>query len=267
MENMVTKYDKLFSFAHFSYLEYEPMIRNVYLVPYDKYFLIQYLTKKTALINYLNILIDINYINFYFLNDLFNLKKNDILTAAIKALNFYHKMFRIIFMVLDPFFFKYFYQKYFAIKRRRKHLRYLFLKCADYIMNVLLSLSFTYNFNDYNTIPLTKKQKIKFKNIKMEFNFSKFNFLMYNLYWKIETSNTFVFNVAYSNYILQTNIAINSIYQQRFKDLASQINFLFKKSKISSIFRDKYYYIMDILKNHYLELQLYNIEYILFFFL
>lgn len=266
MENNVTKYDKLFSFAHFSYLEYEPMIRNVYLVPYDKHFLIQHLTKKTALINYLSILIDINYTNFYFLNDLFNFKKDNILSATIKSLNFYHKMFRIIFMLLDPFFFKYFYQKYFAIKRRRKHLRFLFLKCADYIMYALLSISFTYNFNGYNTIALTKKQKARLKNIKTEFNFSKFNFLIYNLYWKIETSNTFVFNFAYSDYILQTNVAINSIYQQRFKDLASQINFLFKKSKILDNFRNKYYYIMDVLKNHYLELLLYNVEYILFFF-
>lgn len=267
MENPVTKYDKLFAFAHFSYLEYEPMIKNVYLVPYDKRFLIQHLIKKTALINYLSILIDINYTNFYFLNDLFNFENEDILYTVEKSLNFYHKMFRIIFMLLDPFFFKYFYQKYFAIKRRRKHLRFLFLKCADYIMYALLSISFTYTFNGYNIIPLTKKQEARLKNIKIEFNFFKFNFLMYNLSWKIETSNTFVFNFAYSDYILQTNIAINSIYQQRFKDLASQINFLFKKFKIFDDFRNKYYYIMDVLKNHYLELLLYNVEYILFFFL
>lgn len=266
MENIVTKYDKLFSFAHFSYLKYEPMIRNVYLVPYDKHFLIQHLTKKTALINYLNVLIDINYINFYFLNDLFNLKKDNILSATIKSLNFYNKIFRIIFMLLDPFFFKYFYQKYFAIKRRRKHLRFLFLKCADYIMHCLLSISFTYNLKGYDIISASGKQEVKFKNIKTKFNISKFNFLMYNLYWKIETSNTSVFNSAYSNYILQTNIAINSIYQQRFKDLASQINVLFKKSKIFDNFRNKYYYLTDVLKNHYLELLLYNIEYVCFFF-
>lgn len=181
MENPVTKYDKLFAFAHFSYLEYEPMIKNVYLVPYDKRFLIQHLIKKTALINYLSILIDINYTNFYFLNDLFNFENEDILYTVEKSLNFYHKMFRIIFMLLDPFFFKYFYQKYFAIKRRRKHLRFLFLKCADYIMYALLSISFTYTFNGYNIIPLTKKQEARLKNIKIEFNFFKFNFLMYNL--------------------------------------------------------------------------------------
>lgn len=76
----------------------------------------------------------------------------------------------------------------------------------------------------------------------------------------------FVFNFAYSNYILQTNVAINSIYKQRFKDLALQMNFLLKKNKVSHIYRDKYYYTMDILKSHYLELLLYNMEYILLFF-
>jgi hypothetical protein len=89
---------------------------------------------------------------------------------------------------------------------------------------------------------------------------------MHYLYWKIDSSNSHPTNFAYSNYILQTNIAINSIYLQRFKDLANQISFLFQKAKVSYDYAEKYYYIMDILKGHYWELLMYNIEFILLFF-
>ena len=48
------------------------------------------------------------YINFYFLKDFFNLQNRDILTRNFRILNFYDKIVSIIFMNLDPFFFKYF---------------------------------------------------------------------------------------------------------------------------------------------------------------
>ncbi len=261
MEKMVTKFDKLFAFAHFSYFKYESMMKNVYLVPYDKRYLMNYLTKKTALINYFNIIIDTNYINFYFLNDFFNLKKDTILNQTIKSLNFYNKMFRIIFLVLDPFFFKHFYKKCFPRQVTK------LVKCVDYIIGALLSVNFIYEFEYEHELSESETEPEDLnKFINVEFNVPKFSFLMYYLYWRIDTSNMFVFNFAYSNYILQTNVAINSIYKQRFKDLALQMNFLLKKNKVSHIYRDKYYYTMDILKSHYLELLLYNMEYILLFF-
>ena len=48
------------------------------------------------------------YTNFYFLKDFFNFKNTEILITNFKILSFYDKIVSIIFMNLDPFFFKYF---------------------------------------------------------------------------------------------------------------------------------------------------------------
>jgi hypothetical protein len=48
------------------------------------------------------------YINNYFLKDFFNLSKKNLLIKSFKILTFYDKIVSIIFMNLDPFFFKYF---------------------------------------------------------------------------------------------------------------------------------------------------------------
>ena len=48
------------------------------------------------------------YINNYFLKDFFNLYNNHNFIKNIKILTFYDKIVSIIFMNLDPFFFKYF---------------------------------------------------------------------------------------------------------------------------------------------------------------
>lgn len=293
MSKNVTKYDKRFLFSEFSYFEYDEMIKNIYILQPDVNFYIEYITKKTALVNYFNILININYINFYFLNDFFNFKKDNILTQTIKSLNFYDKIFYIIIFLVDSFFFKYFYKKYFP-KRIKK-----FYTFVDYIRFNLLSMSFTYinkELNQLNYVNISnnkakrnsytvyeyieetvfnlakarikskKKFKAKNKFIQTLFNLPKFSFLMHFLYWKIDTSNNVSTNFAYSNYILQTNIAINSIYVQRFKELAYQISFLFKKHEVSRDYIERYYYIMDILKGHYWELLLNNIEFILLLF-
>lgn len=277
----ITKFDKFFLFSEFAYCEYDVMVKNIYMLQPDINFYIKYIIKKTALLNYLNILININYINFYFLNDLFNLKKDNLLTQAIKSLNFYDKIFYFLIFLLDPFFFKYFYKKYFP---KRINKIYTFV---DYIRFNLLSITLKYknsvksNSHPFSIYKLVEEYEVKRSKIKTrgrkrirknntllqaKFNLPKFSFLMHYLYWKIDSSNSHPTNFAYSNYILQTNIAINSIYLQRFKDLANQISFLFQKAEVSYDYAEKYYYIMDMLKGHYWELLMYNIEFILLFF-
>lgn len=266
MSKIVSRFDKLFVFSHFNFFHYELMTRQVYLVPYDLRYLKKTLLQRTSLINYVNILIDINYLNFYFLNDFFNFNKDYILLKTIKSLNFFNKILKIALAILDPFFFKHFYWKFFP--RRVWKLP----ECWEYIVYALFVNTFIYQFEDDES-SITTADESSDVTITTEpthdlhFNIPKFSFLMHYLYWKIETSNTYVFNFAYSNYIMQTNIAINSIYQQRFKELSMQINLFLKKSKVSAFNRNQYFLIMDVLKGHYLELLLYNIEYNFIFFL
>ena len=130
-----------------------------------------------TLINYFNILIDTNYINFYFLNDFFNLKKDAILNQTIKSLNFYNKMFRIIFLVLDPFFFKHFYKKCFPRQVTK------LVKCVDYIIGALLSVNFIYEFEYEHELSESETEPEDLnKFINVEFNVPKFSFLMHYLY-------------------------------------------------------------------------------------
>ena len=63
---------------------------------------------KTLKLEFLMKLYDSVYTNFYFLKDFFNLKNREILIRNFRILTFYDKIVSIIFMNLDPFFFKYF---------------------------------------------------------------------------------------------------------------------------------------------------------------
>jgi hypothetical protein len=173
------------------------MVKNIYMLQPDINFYIKYIIKKTAFLNYLNILININYINFYFLNDLFNLKKDHLLTQTIKSLNFYDKIFYFLIFLLDPFFFKYFYKKYFP---RRINKIYTFV---DYIRFNLLSITLKYknnvksNSHPFSIYKLVEEYEVKRSKIKTrgrkrirknntllqaKFNLPKFSFLMHYLY-------------------------------------------------------------------------------------
>lgn len=64
--------------------------------------------KKTLNLEFLIKLYNSIYTNFYFLKDFFNFKNRGILIRNFRILTFYDKIVSIIFMNLDPFFFKYF---------------------------------------------------------------------------------------------------------------------------------------------------------------
>jgi hypothetical protein len=261
MSQYITKFERLFPFAHGMFINYEVMTNQMYKVPYDRKYLVTYLKKKTVLINYFNILIGINYMNLYFLNDFFNFNKTNIVKNTIKALNIFDKIFAIVIDVLDPYFFRCFSYRYYPNKKAKRFKR----ECYEYIMYSLLSFSFISIYEEM-ILPLGKEYYSDDRVIKIDYDVPKFNILMHYLYWKINTGNTFIINSAHSNYILQTNIAINFIYIQRFKDLAFQINLLLKKFTVSDTYKFNYYKIMDVLKSHYLELLWNNVEYILLFY-
>ena len=64
--------------------------------------------QKTLIFDFYLKLYNSIYINFYFLKDFFNLRDRIILIRNFRILTFYDKIVSIIFMNLDPFFFKYF---------------------------------------------------------------------------------------------------------------------------------------------------------------
>jgi len=107
MKTPLVKFKTRFSFGRLSYLEYKPMLENIFWLTADKIRLNNYM-KKILNFELFFKLFNNFYINNYFLKDFFNLYNKKILIKNFKILTFYDKIVSIIFMNLDPFFFKYF---------------------------------------------------------------------------------------------------------------------------------------------------------------
>ena len=174
------------------------------------------------------------YINNYFLKDFFNLYKNHTLIKNFKILTFYDKIVSIIFMNLDPFFFKYFWKRCFPIKWHKLWNIY------DYIwMHLVLII------NVYPTIT---------------FNIQKFDFSMYFLNWRIDVSESVIKNNFYLDSFNYIYIIINELYKNRFSELIQKVNFLLKEKK-SNLFA--YQLFLTNYKNFIFESLVDNMEYVL----
>lgn len=251
MKAAVTKFEKDFRFGLLNYLKYDKMIEKIYLVPFDKKFLLRYLEIKILFENYFNIYLN-HYSNFYFLTDLYNWKAIKEYNKNIKIVNFFDKIFYVIFFVVDPYFFKYYWKRCFP---RKWH------KLAQ-VMHYLLAniIMIQRGLTAYN----------------LHLNVPRFHVLMYFFLWRIESSNYFIVNDYKSIFIGYDFIAINLIYKTRFMELVKQINFLTKRNhKYSKNTNDKnafinvkffFSYYLSILKSYYFSLLHQNIEYLLLLF-
>jgi hypothetical protein len=147
----------------------------------------------------------------------------------------------MLFLLIDPFFFKYFWRRSFP--RKLHKIRWV----QQYIMSILI---------------MQRHDVFGF-----EFDITKYNFLMQFLSWRIDTGNFIVVNDAYSNKIARSHIIINTTYKNRFVELIKQIHYLLNSENVINKFRYYYNYYLVILKNYYFDLLYYNIEYTLIFFL
>jgi hypothetical protein len=144
-----------------------------------------------------------------------------------------------MFVVIDPYFFKYYWKRCFPRKWHK-------IWCIQHyiVANILMT-----------------KHKV------INFDIPKYNSLMNFFYWKIDSSNFFIVNNFKSLTMEYDIITINYIYKMRFLELIKQINFILKKKYFNN---SKYFfsYYLSVLKNYYFDLLYYNIEYnFIFFFL
>ena len=233
MKTPLVKFKLRFSFGRLSYEEYKPMLDNVFWLTADKIRLRNYM-KKTLNLEFLIKLYNSIYTNFYFLKDFFNFKNRGILIRNFRILTFYDKIVSIIFMNLDPFFFKYFWKRCFPSKWHKLWNIY------DYIwMHLLLII------NVYPTIT---------------FNIPKFDFSMYFLNWRIDVSESVIKNHFYLDYFNYTYIMINELYRNRFYELIRKVNFLLIDRK-RNLF--SYQLLLTNYRNFLFELLADNPEYIL----
>ena len=233
MKTPLVKFKSRFSFGRLSYEEYKPMLENVYWLTADKIRLKIYM-KKLLNFDFFFKLYNHIYINFYFLKDFFNLQNRDILTRNFRILNFYDKIVSIIFMNLDPFFFKYFWKRCFPSKWHK------IWKIYDYIwMHLVLII------NVYPTIT---------------FSIPKFDFFMYFLNWRIDVSESVIKNSFYMDSFNYTYIMINELYKTRFCELIRKVNLLLKE-KNKNLF--SYQLLLINYRNFCFELLAENTEYTL----
>jgi hypothetical protein len=84
------------------------MAERVFTLPLDKKNLLKYLQKKILFEHFFLVYLKLDYLNFYFLKDLNNLKILDEYKQYRKIVHFYDKIFHVMFVVIDPYFFKYY---------------------------------------------------------------------------------------------------------------------------------------------------------------
>jgi hypothetical protein len=108
MNTPVTKYENDFRLGRLSYLKFDTMIERIFTIPLDKKRLLRYLKLKILFEHFFSLYINCNYLNIYFLKDLYNLKLVVEYNKYFKIINFYDKIFYILFLFIDPFFFKYY---------------------------------------------------------------------------------------------------------------------------------------------------------------
>lgn len=240
MNNPVTKYENDFKLGRLNYWKFDLMTQRIYTMPLDKKHLKRYLQIKILSEHFFYLYIKYNYLNIYFLKDLYNLKLLNDYNKYIKIINFYDKIFYVIFLLLDPFFFKYYWKRCFP--RKLHKIRYI----QYYILSNILM--------------------VNFKMYMINFNIPKYNFLMNFFYWRIDSSNFCVINDYKSIKIGYNYIVINSIYKTRFNELLIQLNFILKKKKNFINLKYYYSYYLSILKNYYFMLLYYNIEYLFIYF-
>lgn len=243
MQSAVTKYEREFRFGLLNYLKFDTMIEKIYLVPFDKKRLLRYLEVKILFEHYFNIYLN-NYSNFYLLSDLYNWKAKKEYHKTLKIINFFDKIFYIIFFVVDPFFFKYYWKRCFPRKWHK-------------LINVMHYL--------FSNMILIRRE---IGALELHLNVPKFNMLMHLFFWRVDSSNYFVINNYKSLAIGYDFIAINLIYRTRFLELTKQIKFLIQKKHRKRFVNIKFFfsYFLVILKNYYFSLLYQNMEYLLIFF-
>jgi hypothetical protein len=237
MKTPLVKFKKNFAFGRLSYESYQTMLETIYGISFDKSKLYSYINKILNFDFFFKLYNSI-YINTYFLKDFFNLYNKDFLIRNFKILTFYDKIISIIFMNLDPFFFKYFWKRCFPDKWHKLWNIY------NYIWYHLLLI-----IEEYTTIT---------------FNIPIFDFSMYFLNWRVDVSESVIKNNFYLDYFNYTYIMINELYKSRFFELIRKVNFLlFDKKK--NLFA--YQLFLNNYKNYFFELFSENIEYIFLFYL
>lgn len=107
MKTPVVKFSNTFKFGRLSFFEYERMIEVIYYLDCDKYKLKKSLEYELIISFYFEIF-HTSYLNLYFVKDLYNFKNVKELQRSYNIIGFYDKLFSIIFLLIDPFFFKYF---------------------------------------------------------------------------------------------------------------------------------------------------------------
>lgn len=243
MKSAVTKYEREFRFGLLNYLKFDRMIEKIYLVPYDQKRLLWYIEKKILFEHYFNIYLN-QYSNFYFLTDFYNWKAFKEYNKNKKIINFFDKIFYVIFFVVDPFFFKYYWKRCFPRKWHK-------------LVNVIHYL--------FSNMILISRQ---INSLELHVNIPKFNLLMHLFFWRVDSSNYFVINNYKSLFIGYDFITINLIYKTRFIELIKQIKFLIQQKQRKQFINIKFFYsyFLVILRNYYFSLLYTNMEYIIIFF-
>jgi hypothetical protein len=243
MQTPVIKFNKLFSLGRLGFLEYDTLLETVFAFP-GEIKALQFFIEEFMIYEYYFSIFKDN-INKYFINDFFNYKTILDLKKYNKILTFFNKLIYIVFFLLDPFFFKYFWKRSFPTKWNQMW------KIYNYVWTYLFMVKFFYGVENYGVL---------------EFNTKIYSFFMFYLNWRIDTSTSVGINYWSSDMIGFNFIIINMLYKNRFIEIIKQIHLLMNYNNIKNKNKYLYYYYLLNLKNFYFDLLYCNIEYCIIFF-
>jgi hypothetical protein len=236
MRTRISKFTRKFKLGRSSFLELDEFIEMMYTLPFDIFLYYRHMN-KVMFFDFMLELYNRKFINFYFLKDFYNLNNKIDHIKNYKMVNLYNKLIYLSFYIIDPFFLKYFWRKFFP--RRLKMLR-----CAqNYLKLYLIQCGIRGN---------------------TRLNILNYDFFHHYLNWRTDTSTSVQQNKFYKDEFSASLSISNIIVKSRFFDLLEKLKFILNLNNIFNIQRLQHFILL--LKVYYTILLNENIDIIFYIF-
>jgi hypothetical protein len=236
MRTKSSKFTRKFKLGRSSFLELDEFVEMMYTLPFDIYIYYRHINKMMSF-DFILEMYNKKFINFYFLKDFYNLNNNIDHIKNYKMVNLYNKLIYLSFYIIDPFFLKYFWRKYFP--RRLKKL----WNAQAYLKLYLIQCGIRGN---------------------TRLNIFNYDFFHHYLNWRTDTSTSVQQNKFYKDEFSASLSISNIMVKSRFFNLLEKLKYILNLNNIFNM--QKFQHFILLLKNYYTILLNQNIDFILYIF-
>jgi hypothetical protein len=236
MKTRLIKFSNKFKLGRSTFEELDEMVEVVFSLSNDIYLYNQNSNKEM----FFNLIFDIyneKFINYFFLKDFFNFNDKNDLIKKDKMVNLYNKLIYLSFYIIDPYFLKYLWRKFFP--RRIKQIRRAF------------------HYLKYNMIQCGIR-----KNKRL--NLLNYDYFHHYLNWRTDTSTSVQSNRFHQDRYSSSLSIINMEVKSRFIEVADKIKFMLNSNNIFNLYKLQHYIVL--FKDFFVQFLGEHIEFLLFLF-